>query len=98
MPVELRLRWSEGARFRLQIRYDGADGFAVSSPVDRFFGPFSGVSYQRHATNDSSCYLPMPFRRACELWIRNEGTEPATISGADLSRCNRRRLRLRSGP
>ena len=78
---ELRLRWSEGARLRLLVRYDGASTFAVNSPVDRFFGPFQGVSFYQHATNDSSCHLPMPYRRQCEVRVRNEGASPATVSG-----------------
>jgi len=81
---ELRLRWMEGASLRLLVRYDGASTFAVNSPVDRFFGPFQGVSYYRHATNDSSCYLPMPYREQCEIRIRNEGPGAASISGKAL--------------
>jgi hypothetical protein len=78
---ELRLRWSEGARLRLLVRYDAANTFAVNSPVDRFFGPFQGVSFHQHATNDSSSYLPMPFRRACEVLVRNEGAASAGLAG-----------------
>jgi len=78
---ELRLRWSAGANLRLLIRYDGADSFAVNAPVERFFGPFKGVSFFQHATNEASCYLPMPFRRNCEVLIRNDGTNTATVSG-----------------
>ena len=81
---ELRLRWSEGAKLRLLVRYDGATTFAVNSPVDRFFGPFQGVSFYQHATNDSSCYLPMPFRKQCEIRVRNEGTSTASVSGKAL--------------
>ena len=81
---ELRLRWSEGARLRLLIRYDGASTFAVNSPVDRFFGPFQGISFFQHATNDSSCHLPMPFRQQCEVLLRNEGTNAASVSGKAL--------------
>ena len=81
---ELRLRWSEGARLRLLVRYDDATGFAVNSPVDRFFGPFQGVSFFQHATNDSSCYLPMPYRKHCEMRIRNDGTSTASVSGKAL--------------
>lgn len=78
---ELRLRWSEGTDVRLLVRYDGARSYAVDSPADQFFGPFQGVSFWRHATNDSSCYLPMPFRERCEIRIRNEGTARASVSG-----------------
>lgn len=78
---ELRLRWAEGAKLRLLVRYDGAQTFAVNSPVDRFFGPFQGVSFYQHATNDSSCYLPMPYSQACEIRIRNDGTNSAAVSG-----------------
>lgn len=78
---ELRLRWSEGARLRLLVRYDGASSFAVNSPMEAFFGPFKGVSFFQHATNDSSCYLPMPFRSQCEVLVQNEGTNSATTSG-----------------
>ena len=78
---ELRLHWSEGANLRLLQRYDGARSFAVNSPVDRFFGLFQGVSFYRHATNDASCYLPMPFREHGEVVVRNEGTSPATVGG-----------------
>jgi Protein of unknown function (DUF2961) len=81
---ELRLGWSEGAGLRLLQRYDGASTFAVNSPVDRFFGPFQGVSFYRHATNDSSCYLPMPFRKQCEIWVRNDGPGAASVSGKAL--------------
>ena len=81
---ELRLRWSEGSKLRLLVRYDGAGTFAVSSPVDPFFGPFQGVSFYQHATNDSSCYLPMPYRKQCEVWVRNEGTNRASVSGMAL--------------
>lgn len=78
---ELRLRWSEAGQLRLLVRFDGAEAFAVNSPIDRFFGPFKGVSFYQHATNDSSSYLPMPFRRNCEVRLRNEGSAPATVSG-----------------
>jgi hypothetical protein len=81
---ELRLRWSEGSKLRLLVRYDGAGTFAVNSPVDPFFGPFQGVSFYQHATNDSSCYLPMPYRKQCEVWVRNEGTNRASVSGKAL--------------
>lgn len=81
---ELRLRWSEGTRLRLLMRYDGVGTFAVNSPVDQFFGPFKGVSFYQHATNDSSCYLPMPYRKQCEVWVRNEGTNSASVSGKAL--------------
>ena len=81
---ELRLRWSEGATLRLLVRYDAAASFAVNSPIDRFFGPFLGVSFYQHATNDSSCYLPMPFRNRCEIRVRNEGAAPASVSGKGL--------------
>ena len=77
----MRLRWSADAKLRLLLRYDGANSFAVNSPVDRFFGPFQGVSFFRHATNDSSSYLPMPFRRQCEVLVRNEGASVASVSG-----------------
>lgn len=78
---ELRLRWSDGAALRLLVRYDDAGSFAVSAPLDRFFGPFKGVSFYQHATNDSSSYLPMPFRTRGELLVRNEGAGNATVSG-----------------
>jgi hypothetical protein len=78
---ELRLRWSPDARLRLMIRYDDAATVAVNSPVPEFFGPFRGVSLQAHATNDSSCYLPMPFRSKLELIVRNDGDKPATAAG-----------------
>jgi hypothetical protein len=79
---ELRLRWSSDVR--LLVRYDGADMFAVNAPVERFFGPFKGVSFFRHATNEASCFLPMPFRRNCEVVIRNDGANAATVSGKAL--------------
>lgn len=78
---ELRLRRSDASNLRLLIRFDAAQGFAVDSPADAFFGPFQGVSFYSHSTNDSSCFLPMPFQRDCELIIRNEGQFPATVSG-----------------
>lgn len=78
---ELRLRWSDGARLRLLVRYDGARSYAVDSPIDRFFGPFQGVSYYQHATNDASCYLPMPFRNQIQVILRNEGQAPAQVAG-----------------
>ncbi len=81
---ELRLRWSDGANLRLRVRYDDAQTFAVNAPVERFFGPFQGVSFYRHATNDSSCFLPMPFRRQCEVAVRNEGAATARISGSAM--------------
>ena len=81
---ELRLHWSEGSNLRLLVRYDGASTFAVNSPVDRFFGPFQGVSFYQHATNDSSCYLPMPYRTQCEVRVRNEGPRSASVSGKAL--------------
>lgn len=76
---ELRLNWSSDVR--VLVRYDGADSFAVSAPVERFFGPFKGVSFFRHATNEASCHLPMPFRKQCEVVIRNEGSAAAAVSG-----------------
>jgi len=52
---ELRLRWPTNASLRLRIRYEGSPTFAVNSPVDKFFGPFKGVSFFQHAPGDSSC-------------------------------------------
>jgi len=78
---ELRLRWSPDSRLRLLIRYDDAVTPAVNAPVPEFFGPFRGVSFEAHATNDSSCHLPMPFRRKLELMVRNEGSGTATTAG-----------------
>lgn len=78
---ELRLRWPEASALRLLIRYDGAETFAVNSPVDRFFGPFRGASYFRHERNDASCHLPMPFREQCEILIRNDGANTASVAG-----------------
>ena len=82
---ELRLRWSPESRLRLRVRFDGAAGFAVNSPVAPFFGPFQGVSFHAHATNDHSSYLPMPFRDACEVSLANEGTTPAEVSGLTVT-------------
>lgn len=78
---ELRLRWPLDSSLRLLLRYDNAESFAVDSSVARFFGPFKGVSCFQHTTNDSSCYLPMPFREKWELWLRNEGANIAIVSG-----------------
>jgi hypothetical protein len=78
---ELRLRWPDDASLRLRVRYDDAATFAVDSPVDRFFGPFRGVSYFLHATGDASCYLPMPFRRNLELVLANEGDSDVEVAG-----------------
>lgn len=77
---ELRLQWSVGAKLRLLIRYDDAGTFAVDSPVERFFGPFRGASFLRHADDDASCHLPMPFRKSFELVLRNEGETEASAS------------------
>ena len=77
---ELRLTWSSGADLQLRIRYDGAETSAVNAPVHRFFGPFKGASFFQHAPNDASCYLPMPFRKNCEIVIRNVGQQPASVS------------------
>lgn len=79
---ELRLRWSHNSGLRLLVRYDDANTFAINSPVHRFFGPFAGVSFQQHATNDSSCYLPMPFRKSLELVLANEGEVEGNVAGA----------------
>lgn len=78
---ELRLKWPEGSKLRLLIRYDGEKTYAVDSPVDRFFGPFQGVPFFRFGKNDSACYLPMPFRENCDILVRNEGDEPVVLSG-----------------
>ncbi|MCB1125191.1 MAG: DUF2961 domain-containing protein, partial [Verrucomicrobiae bacterium] len=77
---ELRFAWSPDARFRLLIRFDGAEGYAVDAPLERFLGPFEGVSFQAHGANDSSCYLPMPFRRTMEIVVVNEGDAGASVS------------------
>jgi hypothetical protein len=79
---ELRLRWPANSAIRLLIRYDGAPGFAVSAPLDSFFGPFQGVSFFQHAPGDASCFLPMPFRSRCEVLVANEGHADAEVSGA----------------
>lgn len=78
---ELRLNWQENPGLRLLIRYDGASSFAVDAPLHRFFGEFQGVSFFRHARQDASCYLPMPFRDSCEIILRNGGSAPSTVSG-----------------
>ncbi|MCL4178741.1 MAG: DUF2961 domain-containing protein [Verrucomicrobia bacterium] len=79
---ECRIRWEGGETLRLLVRYDGAESFAIDSPAHRFFGPFEGVSFYRHATNDASCYLPMPFRQDAEIWVENQGTEPVAVAGS----------------
>lgn len=81
---ELRLRWPPGSQPRLRLRFDGARGFAVDAPAARFFGPFQGVSFFAHGTNDHSCHLPMPFRESAELVLVNEGTTPVTSSGTAI--------------
>lgn len=78
---ELRLRWPPQGRVRLRVRFDGGAGFAVDSPAARFFGPFQGVSFFAHATNDHSTYLPMPFRESAAVHVVNEGAAPAAVSG-----------------
>jgi hypothetical protein len=81
---ELRLRWSAGGNPQLKVRFDGASSFAVESPAARFFGPFQGVSFFAHATNDHSCYLPMPFRERAEIVIENPGEETLDLTGHAL--------------
>ncbi len=78
---ELRLRWPTNAVLRLRVRYDGAAGDAINSPVAQFFGPFRGVSYFEHTPGDASCYLPMPFREKLELILANEGDAAADVAG-----------------
>ncbi|MBI1390455.1 MAG: DUF2961 domain-containing protein [bacterium] len=78
---ELRLQWSAGANLRLMACYDSEESFAIDAPIERFFGPFQSASLYRHGPGDASCYLPMPIRESCELWIRNEGNEEAEIHG-----------------
>lgn len=78
---ELRLRWSEDADLRVLVRYEEEDTFAVNALADRFFGPFKGVSFYQHTRNDSSCYLPMPFRKTYEVLLKNEDVIPVTVSG-----------------
>jgi hypothetical protein len=82
---EFRLRWTPESRLRLRVRFDGSRGTAVDAPVAAFFGPFSGVSFFAHATNDHSSFLPMPFARDCELTLVNEGTAPAAVSGLTVT-------------
>jgi hypothetical protein len=79
---ECRVRWDGSESLRLLVRYDNAKSFAVDSPVHRFFGPFQGVSFFRHATNEASSYLPMPFRKRIEIWIENQGASPATVAAS----------------
>lgn len=79
---ELRLVWSDGARLRLLAHFDGAATPAVDSPVDRFFGPFKGASFFKHAERDHSCHLPMPFKRRAVLSVKNEGDVDAQLSGS----------------
>lgn len=77
---ELRAKWNTNATLRLLTRYDEASSFAINSPVAEFFGPFQGASFYQHRPGDHSCYLPMPFRQRCEVWIANEGTKDAVVS------------------
>lgn len=76
---ELRIARSEASSLRLMVRYDGEESFSIDAPVERFFGPFKGASFYQHAPGDSSMYLPMPFRRSCELWIENTGSATAQV-------------------
>ncbi len=82
---ELEMKWPEQSNLRLLVRYEGCDAYAVNSPVDRFFGPFKGVAYFQHAPQHSSCYLPMPFKKSCEILLLNEGHRTAQVSGKAIA-------------
>ncbi|MBZ0258971.1 DUF2961 domain-containing protein, partial [bacterium] len=78
---ELRLQWPQDANAQLLVRYDGEKSYAIESPINKYFGTFQGASFYQHAPNDSSCYLPMPFRKQCEIFVRNNGGAPIQITG-----------------
>jgi hypothetical protein len=78
---ELRLKWSPGSNPWLKIKYDGATTFALNAPVEAFFGPFQGVPFYRHGSNEASCYLPMPFKKSCEIRLVNNGDAATSVSG-----------------
>ncbi len=65
---------------QLQVRYDGAAGYAIDAPLRRLFGEFQGASFERTGPTRAASYLPMPFRSKCEIFVENRGREPAQVS------------------
>ena len=75
---QLELNAPIDAPLRLLVRYDGAATAAVDVPVSRYFGSFQGASFDRKSENRAFSYLPMPFRRDCRIYLRNEGEQTVT--------------------
>lgn len=77
---ELFIESSKPDATRLLISYDDAPDAAVNSPVDRFFGPFNGVSFERQGPTAATCYLPMPFKRNVRVSLRNGSTSTIRVA------------------
>ncbi len=57
----------------LQVRYDGAKSDAMDVPLRRYIGEFKGASFERISGQQAASYLPMPFRKECEIYLENRG-------------------------
>ncbi len=66
-------------------RFDDESRPSIWSPLVNFFGtgfqPHDYKSYPLgYIDGEGYCYFPMPFRRRARLAVKNEGTQPATLS------------------
>ncbi len=77
---ELFIECSQPDTVRLLVSYDDAPDAAVNAPVQRFFGPFQGASFERHSPTATTSYLPMPFRRNLRVSLKNEGTNTVRVA------------------
>ena len=71
---------------RLEMYWDGQTKPAVSVPLGDFFGVGLGrkVSFQNALFSDPegrsfTCYIPMPYRKAARVTLKNESGKPAML-------------------
>lgn len=71
---------------RLQMRWDGATKPAVDVPLGDFFCfnlgraiAFESALFTSAEGRSFNCYIPMPFRSAAFIQLKNEGAEPVKL-------------------
>jgi len=86
--IHARLRGNERyahSKVLLTGYFDDEQQPCIWSPLINFFGTgFDPRDYKSYVLGydhgEGYCYFPMPFRRNARLVIKNEGTQPATLS------------------
>jgi hypothetical protein len=71
---------------RLEIFWDKSEKPAVSVPLGDFFGiglgrkvPFQNALFSDPEGRSFTCYIPMPYRTAARVTLKNEGDKPVML-------------------